>query len=617
MLNNQQIFIRLSNWLAIGLAALVAVGTPAAYLYFGYERETGTVQGESNVKVNLLSQLISGNPQYWRYESLRITDLIADGPEKAGVQLNSVVSNNGEIIAQSPVDEPIFHWPTITRQQTLYDYGDPTGRLVITKSLEALYQQTLRIAMVSLLMGMLIYWGLRVVPLRLLKTAWNKINHLATHDSLTGLPNRALFRNRLEHLLTDDSRTRNPVTIYCLDLDRFKEVNDTFGHAAGDQLLIQAAERITACLRKGDTIARLGGDEFAIIQAGNSDPSKAAELAERVIFELDQPFDLNGQEVVIGTSIGAAIYAGPGPMEADELLKNADLALYKSKGNGRGTFHFFHEEMNEELIAHKSMEADIRKALRDDEFELYYQPQVNLSNRRITVLEALLRWSHKDRGNVPLSEFLPVADSTGLIRPLSEWVLRTACRNAISWAPLRVAVNLSPSLLLQKDLVTLVKNILEETGLPANRLELEITEDILTTNADRVLGVLTELKDLGICIAMDDFGTGCSGLSCLRRFPFDKIKIDQSFINEIDERYDAHAIVRAIVSMGRALNMQITAEGVETIEQANDLGKNGCEEIQGFLYARPMKKVDIDKLLDTSRLCFRPQDPTQALKQTA
>jgi diguanylate cyclase (GGDEF)-like protein len=597
MLNGDGPFVSLAKWLALVVAVLVSTVPPAAYFHFSIERKIGEITGEINVEARLVAQLISSNPDYWVFEGQRISELIAFDRAEADAQLRRVYDSRDNIVAQRPAHTPDFVWLTLKRDKQLFDYGMPVGRVEITQSLKSLCQTTLIVGTIALLAGLLVYWGLRVVPLRLLRRAWDRISYLASHDALTGLPNRMTFLDRLENALDRARRSPNPVTVYSIDLDHFKDINDTLGHAAGDLLLIQVAARMRSVLRRGDTVARLGGDEFAMIQTGIDQPQTAAALAERIIAELSQPFDLNGQEAVVGTSVGMALH-GPGDTTSpQQLLTNADLALYAAKHSGRSTYRFFQEKMNAELLARKALEVDLRKALREEQLELHYQPQVNLADQRIIGLEALLRWRHAERGDVPPAEVIPVAESTGLIGPLTEWVLNNACREAVRWAPLGIAVNLSPALFRQQGLVALVENALAASGLPAARLELEITEEIMLADTETTLDKLRRLKALGVRIAMDDFGTGYSSLGYLRQFPFDKLKIDQTFIETVNQNGDAKAIVRAIINMGKALNMHVNAEGVETSAQADVLKSEGCEEVQGFLYGRPMHKRDIEALL--------------------
>jgi diguanylate cyclase (GGDEF)-like protein len=608
MLSGDGPLVRAAKWLAAVTALVVAFGTPAGYLYFGYLQEGVAATAEIEIQARQISRLISGNPDYWQFEEIRISEFLQHSDSGHSKDFHRVLARSGKVVAQYPDPAPIFDWPVLRRQQPLFDYGEPVGRIEVTHSLEGLYSNTALIAIFSVLAGLLILWGLRVLPLRALKRAWDRVAYLASHDALTGLPNRTLFLDRLEHVLVNAPRRDQAVTVHSLDLDHFKDVNDTLGHAAGDAVLRQVADRMQAALRQGDTLARFGGDEFAIIQSDTEKPETAATLAERIIAEVSKPYNIDGQEALLGASIGMATYTPDNPVDAKQLLKNADLALYNSKSDGRGTYHFFHEEMDTELRDRKKLEMDLRRALREEQFELHYQPQVDLTSQRIIGLEALIRWRHPERGNVSPPEFLPVAESSGLIRPISEWVLFTACREAVKWAPLRIAVNLSPSQFQQRDFVAIVERALAQSGLPANRLELEITEVVLITDTTRTLGVLNALRQLGIHIAMDDFGTGYSSLGYLRRFPFDKIKIDRSFISDLDNDGDAQAIVRAIIGLSRALSIHINAEGVETLEQAQALLKEGCEEVQGYLYGKPMPPKDINELLIRSGVLSAPAD---------
>lgn len=617
MLDNDGPFMGLAKWVALITALAISLGAPAGYLYFGYHNYSTSISAEVDVKANQISQLISGNPEYWPFEGLRIESFLAHLDSSPINDLHRVVDNSGTIIVQSPSEAPLFNWPTIMRQRALLDYGRPVARLEITQSLQPLYQQTMVIGLFSVLAGLLIYWVLRVVPLRALKRTWDRVTYLASHDALTGLPNRVLFHDRLEHALARVDGDRTAVTVYSLDLDHFKDVNDSLGHAAGDLLLNSVAGRLKACIRRGDTLARMGGDEFSIIQAGDKDPSAAAALADRIISEVGKPFDLNGQEAVIGASIGMAMYTADKPLPSGQLLKNADLALYKSKINGRGKYHFFQDEMDNELRTRRALEADLRLALCKEQFELHYQPQVDLQSQSIVGLEALLRWNHPVRGSVPPAQIIPVLETIGLARELTEWVLHTACSDAATWETVRIAVNVSPSLLERDGLVDMVKRALKKSGLPPGRLEIEITEDVLIADTKQTLKVLNQLKDLGVHIAMDDFGTGYSSLNYLRQFPFDKIKIDRSFISNINQNNDAQAIVRAIVGLSRALGININAEGVETIEEAEVLVAEGCNEVQGYLYGRPMAMRDIGELLARTGTVAPPAKGDPALASVA
>ncbi len=424
------------------------------------------------------------------------------------------------------------------------------------------------------------------------RRAEERIQHMARHDALTDLPNRALFKERVEAALKRVPRGES-LAVLCLDLDRFKNVNDTLGHPAGDALLRMVAARLTECVREGDTIARFGGDEFAIVQIGGEQPQAATILGQRVIDALSEPFTLDGQQVVIGCSVGIALAPADGD-DADQLLKNGDMALYRVKSDGRGACRFFEPDMDARMQTRRLLELDLRKALRDGDFELHYQPVVNLDANEVTSFEALLRWRHAERGMISPADFIPLAEEIGLIVPLGEWVLRQACLDAASWPDsIKVAVNLSPAQFKSKRLLESVITALAMSKLPANRLELEITEGVLLDDHDTTLAILHQLRSFGVRIAMDDFGTGYSSLSYLRSFPFDKIKIDSSFIRNISDEESSVAIIRAVTGLSASLGMLTTAEGVETEEQLNRVRAEGCTEVQGFLFsaARPSGEV--------------------------
>jgi diguanylate cyclase (GGDEF)-like protein/PAS domain S-box-containing protein len=447
------------------------------------------------------------------------------------------------------------------------------------------------------------------------KRAEAQIARLAHYDPLTELPNRVLFQKHLVEALARRSRSGDQLAVHFIDLDRFKTVNDTLGHPIGDDLLRIAAERLRGCVREGDTVARLGGDEFAVVQTGLSDMSGATRLAERVVEAMAAPFDLQGHQVVIGASVGVSAAPSDGD-DADELLKKADMALYRAKADGRGAFHFFERAMDEQLQARRALELDLRRALHEGEFQLYYQPLYHLGDDRVTGCEALLRWNHPERGMVSPADFIPLAEEIGLIVQLGEWVLREACAEAARWPDhVRLAVNLSPAQFRDRGLVRTVVSALAASGLPAERLELEITESVLLQDNAANMAMLHDLKALGVRISMDDFGTGYSSLSYLRSFPFDKIKIDQTFVRDILEDSDALAIIKAVLDLGSSLGIVTTAEGVETVEQLNALRDQGCAEIQGYFISRPAPASEIARMLNVEARDLRP--PAQAIRLSA
>ena len=419
-----------------------------------------------------------------------------------------------------------------------------------------------------------------------------KIIHMARHDALTNLPNRILLQDNMEQALCRGDR----LAVMFLDLDRFKSVNDSLGHSIGDALLCSVTERLQRIVSVGDTVARLGGDEFAIVQS-HASPASASELAGKVIEALVEPFDVLGHQMVIGTSIGIAMAPTDGKVP-DQLLRNADMALYRAKADGRGTYHFFEAEMDAQMQERRRLELDLRKALLGNQFELYYQPLIHVVNREVCGFEALLRWNHPERGVIYPDDFIPVAEEIGLVVPLGDWVLKQACRDATHWpAKLAVAVNLSAAQFRNPMLPLSVVSALGQSGLAAARLELEITESVLLQEDWAVLDALHQFRGLGVRICMDDFGTGYSSLSYLRSFPFDKIKIDRSFVHELGGKPDCAAIIRAVMQLGSSLGMITTAEGVETEEQFDILRAEGCMQLQGFLFSKPVPNAEIPSLL--------------------
>jgi len=424
-----------------------------------------------------------------------------------------------------------------------------------------------------------------------------RIFFMAHHDALTGLPNRLMFHERLQEALDQQRRRGDGIALLCLDLDYFKQVNDTLGHPAGDMLLKEVAGRLRSCVREGDVVARLGGDEFAILQCGVSQPEHANILAQRIVEALGAPYDLGGDQAVVGASVGIAAVTAD-LCSADMLLRNADLALYRAKANGRGSFSLFESGMDAEMRARRAIELDLREALARREFEVFYQPVFHLQGLCLSGFEALLRWRHPDRGLVSPAEFIPLAEELGLLVPIGAWVLAQACADAATWPDgISVAVNLSPVQFCNPGLVAAVRQALQRSGLPAQRLELEITESALLQDSKAVLAALHELRALGLRTALDDFGTGYSSLSYLRSFPFDKLKIDQSFVRGMTYRPDCRAIVRSVLGLARELGMATTAEGVETEEQLDQLLRDGCAEVQGFLFDRPRPMADIRQWL--------------------
>jgi len=432
------------------------------------------------------------------------------------------------------------------------------------------------------------------------RRADEKIAHLAHYDGLTDLPNRILFRERLEQSLKT-IRPGEQLAVLYIDIDEFKSVNDALGHPIGDELLKGVAERLRGCLKETDVAARLGGDEFAVIQTAIKDRSETTRLVDEIHSAIRQPLECMGHLITTDASIGIALAPGDG-VDLDQLLKNADLALYGAKGDGRRTYRFFEAGMDQRARARRSLELELRQAISDGSLEIYYQPVVNLEDGKVSSCEALLRWRHPERGMISPAEFIPIAEDSGLINQLGLWVLNTACAEAATWPDhVRVAVNVSPVQFRSPSLALNVAAALAACGLPASRLELEITEAVLIRDDEAALDMLHQLRKLGVRIALDDFGTGYSSLSYLQRFPFDKIKIDRSFIRDIAGPGASSSIVQAVVNIAAASDMTTTAEGVETEQQRNLLYILGCTEMQGYLFSPAIPAADVRRLLVSHR----------------
>lgn len=433
------------------------------------------------------------------------------------------------------------------------------------------------------------------------KKAEKEILQLAHYDTLTGLPNRSLFHDRLSQAISLSSRNGSSLAVLFLDLDRFKHVNDAFGHQIGDLLLKEVSRRLNSCVRATDTVARIGGDEFVIILNSLVKCSQAGAVASKIVNAMSHPFQLGGHELYSGVSVGIALFPADGT-DVDTLLKHADIAMYQAKECGRGTFKFFSPDHNEKMVQRMQLEQALRRAIEHQELFLDYQPQIDNATGAITGVEALVRWNHPQYGLLLPGLFISIAEDTGLIIPLGEWVLRTACHQAKAWQraghrQLRMAVNISPRQFQQRGLMPMIDAILQETGCDPKTLELELTETTLMDNPDEAAALLKALKRRGISLAIDDFGTGYSSLSHLKHFPIDRLKIDRSFINDLTHSPEDGAIVEAIIAMAHRLHLEAVAEGVEYREQCTMLHNWGCTTSQGFLFSRPLPAPDLTSLL--------------------
>ncbi|MBM4124825.1 MAG: EAL domain-containing protein, partial [Nitrospira sp.] len=445
------------------------------------------------------------------------------------------------------------------------------------------------------------------------KRTEEQIHRLAHYDGLTNLPNRRLFQDRLERALASTHRRQKLLAVLLLNLDQLKRVNDTFGPTGGDLVLRSLSERLLACIRQSDsvmphsaeegsvTVSRLGGDEFTILLTDIGSPQDSAKVARRILAALACPFPVGDQEVFLTGSLGISLAPSDGT-DADSLLKNAGTAMNHAKKQGRNTYQFYAQDMNAAALQRLTMENALRKALGRDEFELYYQPQVDIRRWQIIGVEALIRWRHPDLGLVPPAQFIPLAEETGLIAPIGEWVLRTACTHHKAWLsaglpPIRMSVNLSSLQFDQPDLCDIVQQILRNTAMPPECLDLELTEGILMRDAAATIKTLQRLKQLGLALAIDDFGTGYSSLSYLKRFPLDTLKIDRAFIRDVTNNADDAAITTAIIAMAHSLKLRVMAEGVETDAQLAFLREQGCDELQGYLVSKPIPAQDLPQFL--------------------
>jgi diguanylate cyclase (GGDEF)-like protein len=496
-------------------------------------------------------------------------------------------------------------------------YGFPLAVLVglsVDEQMKAAYSQrrvtlawaTMGSLLVVFLTGLLgrMSWQLARARLRESQSTLEhaeRVEYLAYHDGLTGLPNRSLFSRLLAHSIGEAHRYERRLAVAFLDLDRFKQINDTLGHEAGDLLLKEVATRLKGCVRDSDAVARLGGDEFVVLLPELEDEKYAAVVAQKILAAAARPFTLMGQEFRVTASIGISTYPQDG-LDEQTLTKNADIAMYQAKAEGKNNFQFYSEKLNANSLERLAFESSLRHALERNEFRLYYQAKRNLAGGKITGMEALLRWEHPDLGTVAPMQFIPMAEETGLIIPIGKWVFRTVCLQSIAWQKqglpaLSIAVNLTARQFLDERLMSDVAAVLAETGMAPHLLELELNESLLIHDVDNTLRILTGLKTLGVRIAVDDFGTGYSSLALLQRFPLDTIKIDRSFMRDFVGTQEDTGLADAIIAMGKSLSLTVVAQGVETKEQAEHLRVHACDELQGFYFKRPLPVDEFTQLL--------------------
>jgi diguanylate cyclase (GGDEF)-like protein len=577
-----------------GLAALViAIAPPLTSVLAARDRLYGALETSARLHAAEVAIVARQTPRFWEFDGLHVS--APDARQFQEVERRRVYDLTGRLVIETAPSSELI-WPVLSVRAPIMDGQVLRGEAEASRSFRAGLIRSSWAALASSLAAALIFVLLRIVPMHLLHQALARASYLSAHDVLTGLPNRALFADRLQQALAQGRRLGRPPALFCIDVDQFKAINDTLGHPAGDRLLCALSDRLVGCLREGDTLARLGGDEFAIIQPYPASTDDLEALASRLLRVARLPIKIGGQLAYASISIGIAL--ADGQMDAAFLLQNADIALYRAKDNGRSQWCLFDPEMNARLQRRRELENDLRLAVSGNQLVLHYQPQVELEHDRVVGAEALVRWNRGGNGLVPPEQFMSVAEETGLICPIGAWVLEEACRTAATWPrEISIAVNVSAAQFRTADLDAAILNALRSSGLAPSRLELEITESLLLNDTSDTLRVLNRLRAVGVRLAMDDFGTGYSSLGYLHKFHFDKIKIDRHFVEYLTSDPYSAAIVDAVVVMSKALGATTIAEGVETVEQAELLRQKGCKEVQGYLYGRPMPAADFAAVL--------------------
>ncbi len=588
---------RITTWMAAVVAVATAVILPAGFFAVSHQYLAGSLETEAEFTAAIIARTMQISPQMGGREKFLLEEILASREPSGHNDSCRIYALDGTLLAEHALPQP---HPYLKRSKGLNVDGVTVATLEVSRSLQPTLIGTLLAFLFGLTLGALLFTILRILPLKAIVRAEQEIERLAYYDSLTTLPNRALLKDRLRQSIAKTARDQKRAAVLFLDLDRFKGVNDTLGHIMGDRLLQEVARRLSSCLRETDTVARIGGDEFVVLLTGLSKGQEEyiSIIARKILDQLSTPVILDDKEIFTSCSIGIAVCPGDGE-EVDTLLKHADLAMYQAKEQGRNNFQFFSRQMNDKVLERLMLENNLRRALERDELFLVYQPKMDLEHGALSGMEALLRWNHPELGLIMPGRFMPLAEETGLIRPIGEWVLRTACTQNKAWqdagqAVLPISVNLSGKQMLQQDLAEKVASALAESGLAPHYLELELTESTVMSSAEETIIILQKLKQMGVSLAVDDFGTGYSSLSYLKHFPIDRLKIDRTFVRDITSNPDDAAIAEAIIAMAESLKLRVTAEGVELKEQLDFLLTRGCDEMQGFYFSHP---IPADKMV--------------------